>query len=126
MTWRENRELSYLMNDWDDINLPYIIDNNDVAKQVVHFFETESKLIFPAKSYFVAIVYAKGLEKYFGEDFYKVLDSKDLLPDDKYFKPYSEDIETYDYILNHIGNVWESKAISKTLDYFKREFLVKD
>lgn len=124
MNWREARRLSYLMNEWDDVNLPQSEDYSNIIQQTIDFFKNGSELIQPAKSYFVAIVYAKCLEKYFGEEFYTALNYKDLLPDDKWFKPYSESKEIYDSILNEIGDVFSYISIDKTLSYFKKEFLI--
>ena len=73
---------------------------------------------------FVAIVYAKCLEKYFAQDFYKSLDDPELLVDDKYFVQYSKDLETYDSILDNIGDILSYKSVEKTVKYFKKEFLV--
>lgn len=122
--WRELRKLSYLMNEWDDVNLPQSEDYSNIVQQTIDFFKNGSELIQPAKSYFVAIVYAKCLEKYFGEEFYTALNYKDLLPDDKWFKPYSESKEIYDAILNEIGDVFSYISIDKTVSYFKKEFLI--
>ena len=72
---KEKRKLSYLINEWDDVNLPYTFDYNNISKQVIDFFINGSELLFPAKSYFVAIIYAKCLEKYFNEDFYESLNT---------------------------------------------------
>lgn len=69
-------------------------------------------------------MYAKCLEKFFNEDFYKSLDDPELLVDDKYFKPYSKDLETYNVILDTIGDVLSYKSVEKTVQYFKKEFLV--
>lgn len=121
---KERRQLAYLMNVWDDINLPYMVDVNDVPNQVIQFFKTESVLRYPAKSYFVAIVYAKCLERYFSESFYESLNDVELLPDDMYFKPYENDKETYDKILTNIGDIWQYDSILKTVHYFKKEFLI--
>lgn len=121
---KAKRKLSYLLNIWDDVNLPYIFNNDNVEDQVVDFFLTESKLIYPAKSYFVAIVYAKCLEKYFGGSFFEYLNDPELLPDDTYFKVYSQDKSTYDNIINRIGNIWQYPSICKTVNYFKKEFLI--
>ena len=121
---KEKRKLSYLMNIWDDVNLPHIIDNKNIIDQVINFFKTESELIYPAKSYFVAIVYAKCMEKYFNVPFYEALDDKELLFDDFYFKPYSESKEVYDKIIENIGDIWYYRSIDKTVDYFKKEFLI--
>lgn len=121
---KAKRKLSYLLNIWDDVNLPYIFNNDNVEDQVVDFFLTESELIYPAKSYFVAIVYAKCLEKYFGGSFFEYLNDPELLPDDTFFKVYSQDKSTYDNIINRIGNIWQYPSICKTVNYFKKEFLI--
>lgn len=121
---KAKRKLSYLLNIWDDVNLPYIFNNDNVEDQVVNFFLTESELIYPAKSYFVAIVYAKCLEKYFGGNFFEYLNDPELLPDDTYFKVYSQDKSTYDNIINRIGDIWQYPSICKTVNYFKKEFLI--
>lgn len=118
------RKLSYLMNDWDDRNLSFSINNNNVADQVIKFFKTESELVYPAKSYFVAIVYAKCMEKYFGLNFYDCLSDKDLLFDDKFFIPYLHGKQTYNKILDTITDPLEYNSTKKTVDYFKREFLI--
>lgn len=121
---KAKRKLSYLLNIWDDVNLPYIFNNDNVEDQVVDFFLTESELIYPAKSYFVAIIYAKCLEKYFGGSFFEYLNDPELLPDDTYFKVYSQDKSTYDNIINRIGDIWQYPSICKTVNYFKKEFLI--
>jgi len=123
---KEKRKLSYLINEWDDVNLPYTFDYNNISKQVIDFFINGSELLFPAKSYFVAIIYAKCLEKYFNESFYDSLNDIELLPDDKYFIPYGEDKETYDNILITINNIWNYDSVTKTVNYFKKEFLIND
>ena len=123
---KNRRNLSYLINDWDDVNLPYTFDYNNISKQVIDFFINGSELLFPAKSYFVAIIYAKCLEKYFDEDFYESLNDKELLKDDYYFVPYGEDKETYDNILININNIWNYDSVNKTVNYFKKEFLIND
>lgn len=121
---KEKRELAYLMNKWDDVNLPFSVNEENIPEQVINFFKTQSELIYPAKSYFVAIVYAKCLEKYFGVPFFEALDDKELLFDDKWFKTYNESKEIYDKIIENIGNIWYYNSINKTVDYFKKEFLV--
>ncbi|WP_312339119.1 hypothetical protein [Anaerospora hongkongensis] len=129
MTWQERRKLAYLMHDFDDVNLQieYVICNNrELFDMVVKFFKTESQLVYPAKSYFVAIVYAHYLQKYFKEDFFKVLDDANLLSDDMYFVPYSINPAVYDKILEEIGDIEQYESIKKTLQYFKQEFLIGD
>lgn len=123
---KQRRLLSYSINEWDDVNLEYTVDFKRINQQVIKFFKTESKLVYPAKSIFVAIVYAKVLEELFNIPFYELLDDEELLPDDKYFKEYtySRYKKGYDYILLKIGNVWKYPSIEKTIAYCKKEFLV--
>ena len=128
MNWKNRRKLSYLYNDFDDINLPYTVRayNSDEAlvKEIVSFFINGSELIYPAKSYFVALVYAKLLEKYFGVDFYTALEDKELLPDDIFFVTYNNSREIYDSVLKIIGNPLDYEAAEKTKKYFYQEFMI--
>lgn len=128
MTWRERRKLSYLMHEFKDVDLPHkvvSISKDKLVDIVVSFFETESLLIYPAKSYFVAIVYAKLLEKYFIVPFLEALNFNDLLPDDKWYVPYLKDKYVYDNILNKIPKDFLSlPSTRKTTEYFKEEFLI--
>lgn len=121
---KNKRQLSYLINEWDDINLPYTFDYNNIDEQVIDFFKNGSKLIYPAKSYFVAIIYAKCLEKYFQIDFYESLNDIDLLPDDCYFSTYNQNKDIYDNIIENIEDIWQYDSIMKTVTYFKKEFLI--
>lgn len=122
------RKQAYLMNIWDDVNLPYTINNENIAEQVIHFFETESELIYPAKSYFVAIIYSYCLAKYFNIPLLESLNDEELLPDDGFFVVYRNDTKTYNKILKNIDikNIFNLKSTQKTIGYFKREFLIKD
>ena len=125
MTWRERRKLSYLIHDFDDYRLPYEYNEEGIIDTVISFFRTESQLIYPAKSYFVAIVYARMLELCFNIPFYTALDTSDLLIEDNYFKPYTKDKTTYDSIINEVGtHIEKYEASRKTIAYFKEEFLV--
>lgn len=125
MTWRERRKLSYLIHDFDDYNLPYEYNEKEIIKTVISFFLTESKLIYPAKSYFVAIVYARMMEIYFDIPFYSALNIDDLLIEDNYFIPYRKAKEIYDAIIKKTGiNIEKYSSSKKTINYFKEEFLI--
>jgi hypothetical protein len=128
MNWKERRKLSYLTNTFDDVGLEhqYIkMTDKEIIDMTVSFFETESKLIYPPKSYFVAIIYAHYISKYFNENFYKLLNNKELLFDDKYFVIYSKKKYIYDEIISKIDNVESYNSILPTLKYFNQEFLIK-
>ena len=129
MDYKERRKLSYLINAFDDIDLDYIYikqSKEDLVKLIIKFFNTESLLIYPAKSYFVAIVYAKCIEKYFHINFYDALNDEELLPDDKYFKTYDESKDIYDKVLESIGDIYQYDSIDKTVKYFKQEYLIDE
>ena len=128
MDWKYRRKLSYLINDFNDTGLDYTVkkygSDEELVNEIVDFFISGSKLIYPAKSYFVAIVYAKLLEKHFDENFYDSLDNKELLPDDYFFVPYNRNRNVYNAVLSRIGNPLEYKAAEKTKEYFYQEFLL--
>ena len=81
-------------------------------------------MTYPAKSFFVAIVYAQCFETYFKQDFLSMLNDPELLFDDKFFVPYEEDKETYDLILSNIdrSRILDLQSTQKTVKYFKQEF----
>ena len=118
------RAKSYLQNEWDDIDLSYSMNFENVIEQIIEFFKTESKLVYPAKSYFVAIVYAACLVRWFNIDFMQSLDDPELLPDDRYYLPYSQAKDIYQSVLDNIGDIWQYPSINKTVEYFKKEFMV--
>lgn len=126
---RNRRRLSYLFSEFDDINLQRVINNNDkkrISQSVINFFINGSKLEYPEKSYFVAIVYAYMISKYTTLNFFNALSLEDLLPDDDYFIPYDKDRETYNDILNNIdvNKIKELPSTQKTIKYFLQEFLL--
>ena len=128
MDWKYRRKLSYLINDFNDTGLDYTVkkysSDEELVKEIVDFFISGSKLIYPAKSYFVAIVYAKLLEEHFNENFYDCLNYKELLPDDYFFVPYNRNRNVYNAVLSKIGDPLEYKAAEKTKEYFYQEFLL--
>lgn len=126
-SWKNRRKLYYLTTQLNDINLPYTYNYDNIEKQVIQFFYSESKLVYPAKSYYVAIIYAYLLSEYFGQDFYEMLNRQDLLNyDDKHFITYLNDKQTYDIILKEIYNKLSTLDISDTSTYFYKEFLIKE
>ena len=128
MDWKYRRKLSYLINDFNDTGLDYTVkkysSDEELVNEIVDFFISGSKLIYPAKSYFVALVYAKMLEKYFRVDFYTALEDKELLPDDIFFVTYNNSREIYDSVLKTIGNPLDYEAAEKTKKYFYQEFMI--
>ena len=107
----------------DDLNdVDVVISDDIVADAVMHFEEKVDEWIYPAKSYVVAICYAKWLEQDFGEDFYEVLDDPDLLyGNDPYFVPYSNDEGTYNAILEEIYFDENAGMVPDIHEYYKEE-----
>ena len=128
MDWKYRRKLSYLINDFNDTGLDYTVkkygSDEELVNEIVDFFISGSKLIYPAKSYFVAIVYAKLLEEHFDENFYDCLSDKELLPDDYFFVPYNRNRNVYNAVLSKIGDPLGYKAAENTKEYFYQEFLL--
>lgn len=106
LDWKTRQQLFNLTAEQfsDDLNLVDIRTEVDsVTWAVKHFNERVDEWVYPAKSYFVAICYATWISYDFKEDFYDLLNDPDLLAgNDPYFKPYSEDKETYNAILELI------------------------
>ncbi len=109
---------------------------SELVDAVVGYFLLEGgDIIFPAKSYSVAIVYAKLLEKYFSEDFMTALSDQDLfMGTDKFFSPFGTSVEInkiYQLALDQLKTKdlmdFEKSKLSQvkdTVSYFKAEFLV--
>lgn len=121
----------------DDLSKETIIIEDSpqmIVKRALMYPTTQTKeLYYPGKSYCVAIVFAKLLEKNFDEDFYNALDDELLLyKNDPYFVRYSEAKDIYDAIIkdfpwDYIDNPERgSHNFQKTCDYFYKEFLLHD
>jgi hypothetical protein len=140
--WKVRQQLTHKLHQHDDLieneemrewKREELRDIDFLSSVLAYFFrEGDGVLHYPQKSYSVAVIYAKLLEKYFQEDFYEVLNDPDLLPSDKYFVPYLQDQEVYDQVITTLTtfNKWdfESNPISRvqaTVRYFKKEFLLE-
>lgn len=114
--WKLNQQIYHKLvkNHADDLTKLDIQYDNNIVENTVSYFKGETTgIIYPAKSYFVGICYAKWLQQDFGDDFTQVLDDADLLfRNDPHFKPYSLAKEAYDRILDTVGlNFDETKGI---------------
>lgn len=136
-TWKLNQEVFHRTAPPADFieSKGYVVINDAyfIIHNAVSYFKSPSTLlVYPAKSYAVAIVYAALLEKYFREDFLTALNDPDLLHgNDKFFVPYSVDPKNYDSIVRQLfaNNLFDFEAstipqVQVTVDCFKREFLI--
>ena len=135
---REKRELAYLFKVFDDTGLQRTILNSakddEIADQVIEFFIEGSVLVYPTKSYFVALVYAACMLKYFPKYFDNIIDPLrcyDLLDNDDFFRPYSEKTRSiYDKVLQYLEQhrieILDYVSTKKTHNYFREEFLITE
>lgn len=135
---QEKRNLSYLFKEFDDANLARIVLNSatddEIADRVIGFFVEGSALVYPPKSYFVAIVYAACMLKYFPEHFKDIVEPLkcvDLLDNDDFFSPYmSRTAPIYNKVLQWLERerieILDYASTMKTHNYFKEEFLITE
>lgn len=137
--WKFRRQTFYAMNgdnftdNLDDNKIPLIFNRDTLVIDAINYsIAHDSVMRYPGKSYAIAIHYASWLEDFFGVDFYETLNDPDLLPDDPYFVPYSEDKGSYEdilKILDHVGEdiISEDQPYLKmTREYFLQEFMLDD
>jgi len=127
--WKIRQALYHKLNSdyTDDLKKIKIEISRDVVENAIrYFYNVDMPFIYPSKSYVVAICYAYWLSKDFGEDFYELLNDKDLLyGNDPYFKTYEEDTKTYDEILKKVMPLDENKGIvSDIKNYYMAEFFI--
>lgn len=111
----------------DDLNLVDIvtIEHDEIVPAALkHFNEHVDEWIYPAKSYVVAICYAKWISEDFGDNFYETLNDPLLLAgNDPYFVPYEADQDTYDEIINIIMPLQMKGMVPDIYEYYKEEIL---
>ena len=104
------------------------IEGNILADRIVDYMTNpDDRLIYPTKSYAVAIIYAKLIEQHFGIDMMESLDDPELLYDnDKHFVKYSDDKYVYDQVLSRIPYEirFDLPQLHATKTYFEQEFLI--
>lgn len=134
----KKRDLAYLFKEFDDINLARVVLNSvkddEIADQVIDFFVEGSALVYPSKSYFVAIVYAACMLKYFPEYFKDILEPLkcvDLLDKDDFFRPYSSHTAPiYNKVLQALERerieILDYESTISTHKYFRAEFLIEE
>ena len=128
--WKVRQAIYHKLNnehDDDLSNFKVEITDTHVQDAVRYFTSTDIGWVYPAKSYVVAICYARWLLEYFGEDFYEALNDPDLLyGNDPYFVPYEEDKDTYNKILDIVGFSFDDTVgvIPDIKQYFIEEFQI--
>jgi hypothetical protein len=130
LNWKTRQQLfnSTADNFTDDLNKVNIRTEEDsVTWAVKHFNERVDEWVYPAKSYFVALCYATWIHEDFGDDFYDLLNDKELLAgNDPYFVTYNEDAKTYNAILDQIvlpGSSTQTGMVADVRSYYEEEML---
>ena len=127
--WKIKQELYHRLNvvHEDDLSKVNIQKTNNVVDDAIRYFnERDVGWIYPSKSYVVAICYAWWLSHDFQEDFADLLNDKDLLyGNDPYFKPYSEDTDTYNAIIDKVLPLNETKGMVPDIKkWYTAEFML--
>lgn len=113
-----------MVNHPDDMSKMVIRHDDEIVENALHYFkEATFPLIYPAKSYAVAVIYATVLNDIYGVDKREILDDPDLfLGQDPYFVPYSQDQMTYEEIMRRLDEIpdwlssgWAPQTISYCL-----------
>jgi hypothetical protein len=129
--WKIKQEIYHRLKNHhdDDLSLHTIEINEDIVGSAIRYFlENTQGWVYPAKSYVVAICYARWISEDYNEDLYDLLNDPELLyGNDPYFVTYSSDPETYDSIIKEVGG-WsfdETKGIIPDVrKYFEEEFMI--
>lgn len=110
-----------------------LIPDDQIVRYAVDYFVAQSEtLVYPAKSYAVAIVYALLLHKYFGVDVRVALaDPLLLYGNDKFFVPYNQNAKAYDDIMLALARLelldieaTSVPQVAETVSYFMSEFML--
>lgn len=127
--WKLKQEIYHRLNrDYTDqlTKFNIVLDQNIVDNAVKYFTTMDIGWVYPAKSYMVAICYARWISEDFDEDFYSLLDDPTLLHgNDPHFIPYNQDKKTYDRILEKVGGLQfdQSKGHCPGVrEYYEEEF----
>jgi hypothetical protein len=136
MTWKARQTLYHTQTKHDDvINAPSTTVTETSTERIIqdiidYFSVVDPPLKFPAKSFAVAIIYAKLLNQVFGVPFYDALNDPFLLyGNDYFFTPYAKAPDTYDRALASIPSDFTNISlpqVQSTVQYFKQEFLIDE
>jgi hypothetical protein len=126
--WKEYQQLYQLLvtEHPDDFSNMEIVEEDELVHNALKYFDQATfPLIYPAKSYAVAIIYAYKIKEVYGVPVLTTLDDPDLfLGQDPYFVPYSADKETYADIIAHLQdrpNFLQEGWAPQTVKYFEME-----
>jgi hypothetical protein len=138
--WKSRQEYfhqNFVINDYfdnmssSDKPIVYREGREQILKYALEYFEQDqSELIYPAKSYCVAMIYSFLLHQYFKTDLRLALADADLLfNNDPYFEPYTDhNAFIYEALIykTKSGLPLNLSQVKVTYDYFHKEFLIEN
>jgi hypothetical protein len=115
----------------DDKGIIFLESSEAIITHTIEYFrEPVDHLVYPAKSFAVAIIYSFLIEKNFKTSFYESLNDPELLcGNDRFYKTYYERKDVYDAIISSIDLSSETfrlncllSQVDTTVAYFSKEF----
>ena len=121
--WKVRQRLYKLFaNKTDSISCPSVsvLNTGDLVDGIANQFADADNVVYPYKSYCVALVYALCLSSKYGNNLEYYLE-QDILPDDPCFKKYSEAKAIYDTFLSTTS--WANSPMGiKIQEYWEDEY----
>jgi len=109
----------------DDLSkAEWVLKSSIIDGAMTYFTEASFPLIYPGKSYAVAIVYATKIEEWYGIPMRAVLNDPDLLPDDDHFVTYEHSPMVYEALISRLNEMpdWLNQGwVPKTVEYARLE-----
>lgn len=107
------------------------MDDRQIAQYVIGYLTSECEdIVYPAKSFAVAVIYAKLLHLYFGIGTHYSLNDPDLLfGNDPHFVVMEDALDIYTWIFEHMDRYCisipnDQPQVKTTCEYFMQEFMI--
>jgi hypothetical protein len=106
-----------------DKEISLIWDEQQIVEYAIkHWNERVDKFIYPAKSYCVAVCYAKWIERDYGDNFWDLLNDPALLySNDPYFEIYNDKKQIYNPIISAFPEDETQGMIPDIRDWYTKE-----
>jgi len=126
--WKLKQEVYHRLNTTHkdtllDKEISLIWEEKDIVDWAIrHWNEKVDRFVYPAKSYCVAICYAKWIERDCGDNFYELLNDPLLLyNNDDYFETYKGKEHIYDPIIKAFPKDEQLGMIPDIRGYYEKE-----
>ena len=126
--WKLKQEVYHRLNPTHsdmlmDKEISLIWDEQETVRFAIkHWHERVDKFIYPAKSYCVAVCYAKWIERDYGDNFWDLLNDPNLLySNDPYFEVYKDKKHIYNPIISAFPEDESQGMIPDIRDWYEKE-----